>query len=272
MNNSYPILLHHGICPFTRVLFPSISKDNSENDRFHYFRKIRSYLIKRGFSVFHTKVSWGASLDRRAYDLKCEIERMTDGFRKFSRVHIIGHSMGGLDARWMIYRYRMEDRVASLTTIGTPHHGSSLADEGLKRLDFLIPLFHSFGISIEGFRDLTTQASERRNRLIEGFEDQNSVLYQTVSGKVEYRDMFLLLRPTYRLIYEMEGENDGLVSLRSAIWKDILHIRTIKADHLGQIGWFSPLRLADPDKRRNFERYILGFYLWLAKKITKIDT
>jgi len=53
-------------------------------------------------------------------DLKNEIIRITDNFSRYPRVHIIAHSMGGLDARLMIYRYRLEDRVASLTTVGTP--------------------------------------------------------------------------------------------------------------------------------------------------------
>ncbi len=44
------------------------------------------------------------------------------------QVHIIAHSMGGLDARYMISSLGYSDRVASLTTISTPHQGTPLAD------------------------------------------------------------------------------------------------------------------------------------------------
>ena len=43
-------------------------------------------------------------------------------------VHLIGHSLGGLDSRFLISKLGMADRVLSLTTIGTPHHGTPLAD------------------------------------------------------------------------------------------------------------------------------------------------
>jgi triacylglycerol lipase len=46
-----------------------------------------------------------------------------------NKVHIIAHSMGGLDARHLISRLGYSDRVASLSTISTPHHGTRIADE-----------------------------------------------------------------------------------------------------------------------------------------------
>ena len=44
--------------------------------------------------------------------------------------HIIAHSMGGLDSRFLITHLQPEEdnRVLSLTTIGSPHHGSPIAD------------------------------------------------------------------------------------------------------------------------------------------------
>jgi triacylglycerol esterase/lipase EstA (alpha/beta hydrolase family) len=41
-------------------------------------------------------------------------------------VHIIAHSMGGLDARHLIVDIvTMADKVGTLATIGTPHLGTS---------------------------------------------------------------------------------------------------------------------------------------------------
>ena len=49
--------------------------------------------------------------------------------------------MGGLDARYLISRLGMADRVLSLTTLGTPHRGTSFADWGVSRLQrYLRPL------------------------------------------------------------------------------------------------------------------------------------
>jgi triacylglycerol lipase len=49
-----------------------------------------------------------------------------------SKVNVIAHSMGGLDSRYMISSLGYADRVASLTTISTPHGGSMIADVALK--------------------------------------------------------------------------------------------------------------------------------------------
>ena len=42
--------------------------------------------------------------------------------------------MAGLDARYMISKLGMADKVATLVTIGTPHRGSYFADWGVKVL------------------------------------------------------------------------------------------------------------------------------------------
>ena len=40
------------------------------------------------------------------------------------RVHVVGHSLGGLIARYYVQRQGGDRRVASLVTLGTPHEGS----------------------------------------------------------------------------------------------------------------------------------------------------
>ena len=84
------------------------------------------------------------------------------------KVHVIAHSMGGLDARYMISRLGMEDRVLSLTTVGTPHRGSKYADWGIRRLSRSVkPFLQFWGVPTDAFDDLTTEAcadSTRRPR------------------------------------------------------------------------------------------------------------
>lgn len=48
-----------------------------------------------------------------------------------TKVHVIAHSMGGLDTRYLISKLGYAGKVASLTTISTPHRGSPLADVAL---------------------------------------------------------------------------------------------------------------------------------------------
>ena len=53
------------------------------------------------------------------------------------KVNIIAHSKGGLDSKYMIENLGMEDHVASLTTLCTPHKGSPIATNILKLPKFL---------------------------------------------------------------------------------------------------------------------------------------
>ena len=44
------------------------------------------------------------------------------------KLNLIGHSQGGLDARWLVSSMGWGDRVASVTMIAAPNHGSRVAD------------------------------------------------------------------------------------------------------------------------------------------------
>ena len=71
-----------------------------------------------------TRVHPIAGVDRRARRLG---EQIVKAFGD-EPVHLIGHSMGGLDARRLLAEDGWKERILSVTTIGTPHLGSSLAD------------------------------------------------------------------------------------------------------------------------------------------------
>ncbi|HHO54486.1 MAG TPA: alpha/beta fold hydrolase [Deltaproteobacteria bacterium] len=63
----------------------------------------------------------------------------------FARVHVVGHSKGGLIARRYIQHYGGDRRVKSLITLGTPHHGTPTA---------------LLGMALMGFGTLTSSARE----------------------------------------------------------------------------------------------------------------
>src|SRR6185437_13876367 len=113
----YPVVLAHGFGGFDDVALRGV--------RIAYFRGVAERLRASGVDVHVLRVSPLAPIAARARQLAAQIERLGA-----ERVNIVAHSMGGLDARYAIARLGMAARVASLTTIGTPHHGTPLADVG----------------------------------------------------------------------------------------------------------------------------------------------
>jgi len=268
---SYPIILAHGICPFDRVIFPLRLLNTEQKDRFHYFRKIRSTLKADGFEVFHSRVSWAGGVSRRAAELRGDLVRVTHQFQRWPRVHIIAHSMGGLDARCMINHFGMDDRVASLTTIGTPHLGSAYADRGFRRLERWIEPARYLGLDLGGFRDLTRARCRTFNRTWEERERRNRVRYQTIAGVQPIEKTSILLRRSFRIIHREEGENDGLVSLNSAKWNKDYFREKIDADHYNQMGWWGGGAGMGTRDRKTFEKRIGEFYLGLAQGLSQSE-
>lgn len=304
--NNYPIVLAHGIARFDivrqiilddiRALVPGF---DFPTDELHYFRNIGSHLRQNGFEVFHPNVDFAGGVKQRAADLATEI----DAFLRTTtheKVHIIAHSMGGLDARHMLFHnhQQMKDRVASLTTIGTPHLGTSFADWGMNRvghqeLDVIKTLF---GLDITGFADLSTPVCMRYNNEMEDFEATNAVFYQTYGASQSLVKTFSLIKFSWQIIRRLEGHlahrgaSDGLVSLRSQWWKATLRAQngTVKripqhrfgvpADHLNEIGWWDldELNLGqwwhhlDWWSPKAFENKIKAQYLEIAQRLRNI--
>ena len=79
-------------------------------------------------------------------------------------VHVIGHSMGGLDARRLLANPVWQRRILSLSTVGTPHLGTALADFAKLRVGRIFRLLSSMGIDPQGCLDITRRAARRFNR------------------------------------------------------------------------------------------------------------
>ncbi len=261
-----PILLAHGIAPFD-VFFKSFRKsfgvfitpeaarwfDDAIGDDLRYFRKIRSALEAEGFQTYETQVSFAAGVGRRAQDLRKEAQRILAG-GSHEQVNIIAHSMGGLDARHLILMDELEGKVASLVTIGTPHLGTSFADWGLRDLEAgkeIFALLKVANLDLTGFRDLTTESCRAFNQQAEAREAANSVVYITYAAAQERAQVFMPLQPSWAIIQEREGRNDGLVPVSSQRWQAELKGATqvkrveqrdmpVTGDHLNELGWWHP--------------------------------
>ena len=254
--NTYPIILAHGIVRFDiftetvlkRFILALLDRSFSR-DQLHYFKGITPYLWDRGFEVYTTHVSFAANLQTRAQDLAREVERVlaTSGHTK---VHIIGHSMGGLDARVMIVAEDMADCVASVTSIGSPHLGTSFADWGLAHGGYEIVRAVSQAFDATGFEDITPAAMAAFNERVRNKEAANDVVYQTYAAAQDVSLVFGPLQPSWHIIFAEEGANDGLVSWQSQRWVSeirsdsgvVKRIRQVdfpvSADHFNQVGWW----------------------------------
>ena len=77
-------------------------------------------LEKEGYKVYVADTDGFGSVENNAEQLKSFIERVLSETGA-EKVNIIAHSKGGLDAKYMITKLYMEDKIASLTTLCTPH-------------------------------------------------------------------------------------------------------------------------------------------------------
>jgi triacylglycerol lipase len=83
-----------------------------------------------GFYVLRDAVPPVESVAVRARALAAQVDAFITA-NQLDRVHVIAHSMGGLDARYLISTLGYAPKIKSLTTLQTPHRGSPLADIAL---------------------------------------------------------------------------------------------------------------------------------------------
>lgn len=292
----FPIVLAHGIARFD-ILRQLVHDElnlppNPLEDELQYFKNVRTLLNNNGFSlVSNTNVEFAGSLKMRAAELKSHVEGIL-GQSGADKVHIIAHSMGGLDARMMIVDLGMADRVASLTTIGTPHLGTVLADRvlGFGGKLLIKALRDAIRLDLDGFKDLTTSACGDFNRRARDAEAKNDVFYQVYSSYDEGAQMFLPLIGSWTLIRAFEGRNDGLVSVRSQMWESELIASDgmrkqiiqrefpFRADHLNQTGWWNLSETLDGQiggnplqEKLDYERQVRNIYLEIAQNLQNLS-
>ena len=219
----YPVLLAHGVLGVDEISLGGVRQS--------YFRGVPEALEKMGARVHLVKVPAVGSVAQRAEALVAAV-RSLDA----ERVNVIAHSMGGLDARYAISALGLSARVASLTTIGSPHRGTPIADIGTSvgsRLG-LLAMLKKLGLDLAAFYDLTTERMVAFNQKV---PDAKGVAYGCYLAHLPKgpRGSARVLWPAYRYLLSAAGQNDGLVPTSSQSWGEVFG--TIEADHWGQIGW-----------------------------------
>jgi triacylglycerol lipase len=236
-----------------------------------YFRGVTEHFREKGMKVIAPILDPTRGIEHRGGQLRDQITAAlgSGDLDPAQKTHIIAHSMGGLDSRWMLSPVnpnRIQSPIRSLTTVSTPHQGSPIADlidspeklSAFGGLPFglhanpLQPALNALGISLDGLRNLTTQSCQK---LSATYTDNPAVAYFSVAGAgragfPETAAVFLLFR---KYISALTGKtNDGLVTLPSAQW-GTFDANTWTADHGEEVG-------------NNIDNLLLPLsFPWLAK-------
>ena len=245
----HPIVLMHGL-------------GGSESfGELSYFYQVREVLEPEGYALVSPSVSPFSTTEARGDEWDVHFQQLVDEGvgRKFN---LIGHSQAGLDARYLVSVLERSGWVASITSIGTPHHGTPIADliTGAIELELVDEYWIDFGADIfvdlfgltgddnslvESMGALTTDTLETFNAAV---LDHEEVYYASWAGVTcgvldfscqdacggETVDPAMAIS---NLILELYGdENDGLVITESAVWGE--YRGEICADHADQVGLF----------------------------------
>jgi triacylglycerol lipase len=161
---------------------------------------------------------------------------------------LVGYSMGGLDARYLITHLDPDRRVKSLITVSTPHRGSPLAMWFLRSSGPIQAYVRRVGSP--GLRELTAEACGAMH-----IPDRDDVDYSSYTSCRPLHELPFWLRPYGRVIGE---DNDGLVPVSSARWGQFRGV--VRSDHMELIGW--SLGLSDANTGRPFDH--LPFWTQVA--------
>lgn len=261
----YPIVLCHGLLGFdTLMLIPPLQQafgtgvieEIDETDEsgtsgsvmINYWSGIEDALKDAGAQVVTAKVPPFGSIAGRAELLDLLLQKKFEDLHKKEghriKINLVGHLMGGLDSRYLISKLQNENssyEVVSLTTVGTPHRGSEVAD-------FVMNLVDSDGnlgaLCPTAILQLTTEYAAKFNADV---LDNPSVQYYSYGALMDISGI-RLFRATYEIIKlgilgrgEKNVANDGMVSVELAKWGD--YVGTLEGvDHLDLINWTNRVR------------------------------
>ncbi|KAF9110265.1 hypothetical protein BGX27_006583 [Mortierella sp. AM989] len=229
-----PVVLCHGFLGFDTL-------GTNPDFCFDYWFGVREALAEIGCDVHTAKVPPFADIQQRAERLRKYIERTVP---HGAELNLIAHSMGGLDCRYLISHLKSPHfKVKSLTTLATPHRGSSFADYvmsdivGKVRLEAFWAVLGMVGIERGAAENLTTYYIQ--NEFNPNTPDDPDVKYFSF-GASFVPGLFSRFRFPWSVIMDREGPNDGLVSVKSAQWGT--YVKTIpNADHMDLMNWVNAL-------------------------------
>lgn len=276
-----PIVLMHGIAGFKEI-------DPFGLPLLEYFTGVPQFLGEMGYRVFAPEVAPFDDPVDRARQWLSKIDNILEQTGE-KKVHLVAHSQGGLDARVLIappcrakntplgplLGLGYGPKVASLTTISTPHFGSAIADEfdqdSPAHQKAVSALYDLVGLAAQAWtrntQDVKRAVGSLAHEYITGhfneiIEDDPEVPCFAIGGDPLCKSVVHgILRPTYDALNEIDpsmggGPNDSLVTVASAFFGNLppgyTHLETelvrkqrrphwkrlglIQADHIAEVG------------------------------------
>ncbi len=233
----YPIVFHHGFMGGNNLGF---FKDAIKN------------LESIGCKAFELRVDAIESVEVRGQELADQVSAILEKTGA-GRVNLVAHSQGGLDSRYAISVLNYGEKIASLSTLGTPHYGTPLADLALrihedspeafkKAAASILKLISDFNGAktdqIDLDAALESLSVENVSQIFnKDVKNDDRVYYQSwagVTGGKTKDKVKLNLLPSQIYLQKNFGENDGVVTVESAKWGDFKGV--LEADHLDLIG------------------------------------
>jgi triacylglycerol lipase len=162
-----PILLVHGLV-----------------DNRSIFALLRRQLRRRGFGRVLALNYSPLSDDVRSVARRlAELVESVCADTGYERIHVIGHSMGGIVARYYVQRMGGDERVHTLVTLGTPHRGTRVASV------LPHPLVRQLRPDSEVIADLAGPAPGCRTRVIAVWSDLDQLMLPKDTAALEHPDL-----------------------------------------------------------------------------------
>jgi len=162
-----PILLLHGLV-----------------DNRSIFTVLRRALRRRGFGRI-----WTMNYHVLTHDVRAAAQRLAatiDAICEqtgYERIHVIGHSMGGIIARYYVQRMGGDARVHTLVTLGSPHGGTRAAH--------LLPrgVCRQLTPRSDVIAELAEPAPDCRTRFVSFWSDLDALISPKASARVDHPDL-----------------------------------------------------------------------------------
>lgn len=246
----YPIILVHGMAGFKNI------------GALEYFQGVPEALAADGRAVFVSRQDPINDSEVRGLELEQFVFQVLEQTRA-SHVHLIGHSQGGFDARWVASRNG--DRVATVVTVASPMGGTPVADLAFSNgpgaegaIDALLGLYGALnGFDSDAQAQLAELTSAGAADFFARHPDDPRVTYYSLAGRSALSlggaDCDAPNRPAWVAKYDanvdpvdpllsfpsgiLDGAglvHDGLVPVPSA--RHGTFLGCVPADHLDEIG------------------------------------
>lgn len=217
----YPILLVHGM---------GIRDDK----KIGYWGRIPKALVASGFDVILSGQDCDGSIESNARQVASKLDEVLLKYNT-DKVNIIAHSKGGLEARYLASSMGYDGKIASITTISSPHHGSKTVDFLMQVPDSIIRFACKitdwwFGMIGDKEPDTYSAICAFRTPDAALFNSQNpdsdNIYYQSYGFKMKNCSSDFLMWITNVVVNHFDGANDGLLSPDSTRWTNFKPVVT----------------------------------------------